>query len=202
MRDGVLDDALVIVTSDHGHSMWERRGYIGKRGYPSDPESYDLPLLVRHPQKRRRRAPRATPSSSTTTSPRRCSTRPGSRRRRRSTASRSGRPRSTAARAKRDHVTIGWGSAMTVIDEAGGSTRRSTAAARFCTTRRDRRPTRRTSREKHPEVVKRMFEPRQAPTPAASFPEYLLKQAEGAGDAPGCSPFAAIRERGASEGAA
>ena len=47
---GVLDEALVIVTSDHGHSMWERRGYIGKRGYPSDPESYELPLLVRHPQ--------------------------------------------------------------------------------------------------------------------------------------------------------
>ena len=48
---GVLDQALVIVTSDHGHSLWERRGYIGKRGYPSDPESYELPLLVRHPQK-------------------------------------------------------------------------------------------------------------------------------------------------------
>ena len=48
---GVLDEALVIVTSDHGHSLWERRNYIGKRGYPSDPESYDLPLLVRHPQR-------------------------------------------------------------------------------------------------------------------------------------------------------
>ena len=46
---GVLDEALVIVTSDHGHSLWERRGYIGKRGYPSDPESYEVPLLVRHP---------------------------------------------------------------------------------------------------------------------------------------------------------
>ena len=34
---GVLDEALVIVTSDHGHSLWERNGYIGKRGYPSDP---------------------------------------------------------------------------------------------------------------------------------------------------------------------
>ena len=32
-----------------------------------------------------------------------------------------------------------------------------------------------------------------------SFPDYLLQQAETAGDAPGCSPFAAIRERGADQ---
>ena len=33
---------------------------------------------------------------------------------------------------------------------------------------------------------------------AGGFPDYLMAQAEEAGDAPGCSPFAAIRERGAS----
>ncbi len=48
---GVLDEALVVVTSDHGHSLWERRGFIGKRAYPSDPEVFDLPLMVRHPGK-------------------------------------------------------------------------------------------------------------------------------------------------------
>ncbi len=46
---GRLDDTLVVVASDHGHTLWERRAYIGKRGYPSDPEVYDVPLLIRHP---------------------------------------------------------------------------------------------------------------------------------------------------------
>jgi hypothetical protein len=48
-----------------------------------------------------------------------------------------------------------------------------------------------------PERVKRMFELGSADA-GGSFPDYLLAQAEEAGDAPGCSPFAAIRERGAS----
>jgi hypothetical protein len=52
---GVLDEALVVVTSDHGHSLWERRGYIGKRGYPSDPESYELPLAGAPPAQASRR---------------------------------------------------------------------------------------------------------------------------------------------------
>ena len=114
---GVLDEALVIVTSDHGHSMWERRGYIGKRGYPSDPESYELPLLVRHPQKARGRHRAATRSCSTTTSPRRCSRRPASRRPRRSTACRSWDTAFDGGKPMRDHVTIGWGTAMTVIND-------------------------------------------------------------------------------------
>jgi len=49
---GWLHDTVVIVTSDHGHSLQERR-YIGKRGYPSEPEVIDTPLLVRLPHARR-----------------------------------------------------------------------------------------------------------------------------------------------------
>ena len=47
---GMLDDTLIIVTSDHGHSIGDR-GYMGKRGYPSAPEVYDVPLFIRHPDK-------------------------------------------------------------------------------------------------------------------------------------------------------
>src|SRR5690606_32055669 len=42
------DDTVVIVVSDHGHSIGDR-DYMGKRGYPSDPSVFDIALLVRHP---------------------------------------------------------------------------------------------------------------------------------------------------------
>ena len=46
---GLLDDTLVILTSDHGHTIGDR-GYMGKRGYPSMPEVYDIPLMIRFPE--------------------------------------------------------------------------------------------------------------------------------------------------------
>jgi hypothetical protein len=46
--------------------------------------------------------------------------------------------------------------------------------------------------DQHPDVVARLFDIGKADA-AGGFPEYLLQQAESADDAPGCSPFAAIR---------
>ena len=45
---GLLDNTMVIFTSDHGHSIGDRN-YMGKRGYPSAPEVYDIPLMIRFP---------------------------------------------------------------------------------------------------------------------------------------------------------
>ncbi len=45
---GRLEDTLLIVTSDHGHSIGEQ-GYCGKRGHPSRPEVLETPLLLRFP---------------------------------------------------------------------------------------------------------------------------------------------------------
>ena len=45
---GLLDNTMVVFTSDHGHSIGDG-GYIGKRGYPSAPEVVDVPLMIRFP---------------------------------------------------------------------------------------------------------------------------------------------------------
>ncbi len=44
----MLDNTLIIVTTDHGHSIGDN-GYLGKRGYPSTPEVYDIPIIMRLP---------------------------------------------------------------------------------------------------------------------------------------------------------
>lgn len=46
---GLLDNTIVIFTSDHGHSIGDRR-YLGKRGYPSAPEVFEIPLMIRFPE--------------------------------------------------------------------------------------------------------------------------------------------------------
>lgn len=45
---GLLDNTLIIFTADHGHSIGDR-GFCGKRGYPSMPEVFDIPLFIRFP---------------------------------------------------------------------------------------------------------------------------------------------------------
>ena len=93
--------------------------------------------------------------------------------------------------AVRDHVTIGWGSAMTVIDDQWWFNAKINGRGAFLHDSPRPTPTRRTS----PNNI-RMWSSGCSIWAVAdaggSFPEYLLQQAEGAGDAPGCSPFAAI----------
>ena len=169
---GVLDEALVIVTSDHGHSLWERRGYIGKRGYPSDPESYEVPLLVRHPQRLgagttcnafvQHHDIAATMLDATGVTPPEpidgnsfC------------------RQRFSGGAPMRDHVTIGWGSAMTVIDDRWWlnvqGQRPRTVPLRFPAAAPDAPNV----AERHPDVVKRLFDLGKSDA-AGGFPDYLL----------------------------
>jgi arylsulfatase A-like enzyme len=194
---GVLDQALVIVTSDHGHSMWERRGYIGKRGYPSDPESYEVPMLVRHPQKRgagtvcsgfvQHHDITATALEASGVAP---------------AAAIDGKSFWSMAFEGgppiRDHVTVGWGSAMTVIDDRYWFNAKVNGRGAFLHDSPRPLPDAKNLAHELPEVVNAMFEIGRADA-GGTFPDYLLQQAESATDAPGCSPFAAIRERGLQE---
>jgi membrane-anchored protein YejM (alkaline phosphatase superfamily) len=185
---GVLDEALVVVTSDHGHSLWERRGYIGKRGYPSDPESYELPLMVRHPAKLgagtrcdawvQHHDISATLLEAAGVEP----VAPIDGRSFLGTAFAGGAP-------IRDHVTVGWGSAMTVIDDKWWMNCKVNGHGAFL--------------HDSPRPAAGCAEPRRKSTPASSsgcsncgkadgggtFPEYLLQQAESADDAPWLQPI-------------
>jgi arylsulfatase A-like enzyme len=45
---GLLENTLLIFTSDHGHSIGDRN-HLGKRGYPSTPDVVEVPLMIRFP---------------------------------------------------------------------------------------------------------------------------------------------------------
>lgn len=188
---GVLEQALVVVTSDHGHSMWERRGYIGKRGYPSDPESYEVPLMVRYPGRRgadtrcdawvQHHDISATLLDAAGVAP---------------AAPLDGKSFLAApfagGRPIRDHVTVGWGTAMTVIDDNWWFNCKINGRGAFLHDTPRPAPDAPNLAERHPEIVNRLFDIGRADG-GGPFPDYLLRQAEDADDAPGCSPFAAIR---------
>jgi arylsulfatase A-like enzyme len=46
---GRLDNTMVILTADHGHSVGDR-DFMGKLGYPSVPEVFEIPLMIRFPR--------------------------------------------------------------------------------------------------------------------------------------------------------
>ena len=101
------------------------------------------------------------------------------------------------ARRAADHVTVGWGGAITVIDDRWWFNCKINGKGAFLYDKPRPAPNQPNVAEQRPEVVHGLFELGKAD--AGGFPEYLLKQAESADDAPGRSPFAAIRERGSRE---
>lgn len=185
---GLLENTAVILTADHGHSIGDRN-YLGKRGYPSAPEVYDVPILIRFPSAAHagRRSDLLVQHHDITAAildlaeveP--------------SMpidgvsfldAALHGKPWG------RDHVTVAWGSSPTVItkkwwlnckvDGTGVLLYDLEAADPFATN----------MAKQYPEVVNELFA-LAVEDAGGGFPEWLLELARNQADAPGCSDLAA-----------
>ncbi|MHC4479452.1 MAG: sulfatase [Planctomycetota bacterium] len=184
---GMLEETLLIVTSDHGHSIGDRR-YLGKRGYPSDPAVFDVPLLVRHPEGKgagQRSGAIVQHHDLSAEILRFTGLDPPE--------PIDGRPffeEALAGAQVRDHATTGWGAGITVVSErwwlnckvdGTGALLYDLAADPACQAN---------VADEHPQRVQELFQVA-VDDAGGSFPEYLLKMARNQKDAPGCSALAA-----------
>jgi arylsulfatase A-like enzyme len=185
---GRLDDTLVILTADHGHTIGETN-YMGKQGYPSRPEVFDIPLMVRFPGAEHAglrhdgfvqhvdltasilEAAGVVPPDPLD----------GRSFLRHAVAGQPG---------TRDHVTVGWGSTPTVIDDRWWFNAKVDGTGPFLYDLTAADPFSRNVADEHRDVVDALF--RQARQDAGGqFPNWLIELAKGEADAPGCSQLAA-----------
>ena len=185
---GLLDDTMVILTSDHGHSIGDR-SFMGKRGYPSGPEVYDVPLMIRFPG-----AEHAGTSSDQFVQHHdiaavileAAGVEPppeiegfsflGS-----ALAGEAG---------QRDHVTVAWGSAVTVINDSWWLNCKVDGTGVLLHDLKQADPFAVNAAGDNAEAVNELFALAKADA-AGGFPEWILELARSQKDAPGCSEVAA-----------
>ena len=184
---GLLDDTMVIFTSDHGHSIGDR-GYIGKRGYPSSPEVVDVPLMIRFPGAEH--AGRASDMmvqhhDLTATILDVAGVAPPHDMEGVSFIddALAGRP------GQRDHVTVGWGSTPTVITREWWFNCKANGSGALLHQLSEADPFGRNVAALHPQTVDKLFEVAEQDAGGA-FPDWIIKLAESQADAPGCSDLA------------
>ena len=182
---GRLEDTLLLVVADHGHSLGDGQ-YLGKCGYPSRPEVFDLPLLVRLPGGERggetdlRFVQHVDISASVLDAAGLDSDQLD------------GRPLLRPGGGVRDHVTVGWGSAPTVIDERWWLNCKADGSGVFLHDLAEDDPFFENVAAANPDVVDALFAIA-VEDAQGSFPEWILELAAAEQDAPGCSLMAARR---------
>ncbi len=187
---GLLDNTMILLTADHGHSIGDRN-YLGKRGYPSMPEVYDVPFMIRFPK-----AQYAGTTSDlfvqhhdiTAAILEAAHVEPPEEIDGKSFLEEvvRGKPGS------RDHVTVCWGSAVTVITERWWFNGKVDGSGVLLYDLNAPDPFAQSVAQKHSDIAKRLFA--QAKEDAGgNFPDWLVELAAKQADAPGCSDLAARR---------
>jgi len=185
---GLLDNTMVIFTSDHGHSIGDRN-YMGKRGYPSAPEVYDIPLMIRFPKAEHAGktsdmfvqhhdisalvldAADVTPDTEID----------GVSFVESALAGKAG---------PRDHVTVGWGSAVTVVTDKWWLNCKADGSGVLLHDLTKSDPWAMNVADENPDAVRELFA--QAKDDAeGGFPDWIVDLATSQADAPGCSDLAA-----------
>jgi len=185
---GLLDNTIVIVTSDHGHSIGDGR-YLGKRGYPSHPSVYDVPILVRFPKAAGagRKSDMFVNHNDIAASI--LSTAKVKAKQKLDgfaffNAAKAGRP------GKRDHITVGWGATITVITRRWWLNCRADGKGVFLHDLKAAKPFTRNVADKHRGTVRKLYAAALADA-GGSFPERILEIARNESHVPGCSALAA-----------
>ncbi len=199
---GLLDDTMVIFTADHGHSIGDR-DYMGKRGYPSTPEVYDVPLMIRFPG-----AEHAGTTSDIFVQHHDITAAILDAARVESPQPIDGKPfldaalANAAARASavgrvppgppspRDHVTVGWGSTETVITDKWWLNCKADGTGVLLRDLEADDPFADNVAPKNPDVVKSLWA-LALDDAGGSLPDWLVDLARNEADAPGCSDLAA-----------
>ena len=185
---GLLDNTMIILTSDHGHSIGDRN-YMGKRGYPSAREVFDVPLMVRLPGAEHGGAASAsfvqhTDVTATILDTAHVQAPEGS----------DGAPFLQTALADRagprDHATVGWGSALTVITDRWWFNSKVDGTGVLLHDLDTKDPFASNVAQEHPDVVDGLFETARKDA-GRGFPDWLVDLAKNQADAPGCSDLAA-----------
>jgi arylsulfatase A-like enzyme len=184
---GLLENSMIILTSDHGHSIGDSN-YLGKRGYPSTPEVFDVPIMVRHPDYLFEGGKRSSIFAQHTDISAQILRTAGIK----TAGPIHGKPFLEPACNDdvnfRDHVSIGWGATVTLLNDRWWLNCKVNGDEAFLYDLAEENPFARNVASENRSIAKELFEVCKADA-GGSYPDYLLDLATRE-HAPGCSILA------------